>query len=736
MWKEVFNGETAVDRYSSPCFAGGDDSRKSRRVSAASDDSFDASSYVHVDSKLNSKMPKCLLSEENNEKIMENHFTKTKSDSASAVTTKSGKRVIRKRLSISEFNASRLRVNLNNNSNANSSRSKTKELQNSSSSDNDTLPKTKKRNTDVLSAKIQHLMFEMKRLRQLDRDILRQFLIINDTIEEQKWMVEEKQEAIKRCLSEEGEDPVTVNFDLVPEVPEEQEDDEESIQSVLSRQSSQTEIFRDTPPEKKQETTDTDTKHITKDSDLVSTSSDSALSMSGGSSTLSSTTSLPVSNRSSSPPTSNLSTTSASSSYIDAMEMKCKANEIISTARTEPPQRLELDFEGEDIEGYYRMHGSDIKRGSYPLPRQSQSFDAGYSSRSHTYDDYALDSAYSTRRGSTDSDSRDAAEYAMIARGSSSSRSYAGPFRTDEYHTRQLPRSVSVKESLGPSYRVQRICVRPDGSSDQHRGSNGIRRSSSVNERGSASQRLLQHPMHQRHLARLSINRAQTSLSFIPIAEQEPDVVTENGRLLSNNFDHNSYGDSNRRSNTSQQEITRQKQHNKKGTRQCPPVIRNASAAGSAGSYTSSSRTSSSSLTSSSSNSSMSSPTKYNTNEADRYYSRPPVSQEPVWVQRNPTPAQPNNYTAKSHSNQAFSAPLQVHKHRRNQATQKYPDPALDKHSRAKPSKHIILKSSAGHRTNQEKNRVLTVSLKPKSAKGTNDAVYNWIQTQDDITYL
>lgn len=150
-------------RFLAPFSAEGMDTAASRRVSAASDDSFDASSYVHVDNKLNNKMPKCLFSCGSVGQALENHFTKTSIAPAGSSVTKSGKRVIRKRLSMSEFKASRLKANINNNSNAASRklRKNEGEVLNSSSSDNDTLPKTKKRNTDVLSAKIQHLLFEM-----------------------------------------------------------------------------------------------------------------------------------------------------------------------------------------------------------------------------------------------------------------------------------------------------------------------------------------------------------------------------------------------------------------------------------------------------------------------------------------------------------------------------------------------------------------------------------------------
>lgn len=163
MWNESLVSGNSQGRLLAPNSADSMDSPASRRVSAASDDSFDASSYVHVDNKLNNKMPKCLISCDTGEKALENHFTKTSTAPTGSGVTKSGKRVIRKRLSVSEFRASRLKANINNNSNTATRKLRNNEgdILNSSSSDNDTLPKTKKRNTDVLSAKIQHLLFEM-----------------------------------------------------------------------------------------------------------------------------------------------------------------------------------------------------------------------------------------------------------------------------------------------------------------------------------------------------------------------------------------------------------------------------------------------------------------------------------------------------------------------------------------------------------------------------------------------
>ncbi|XP_039263532.2 uncharacterized protein LOC120339464 [Styela clava] len=730
MWKEAFDGEP-VTGMSATYYAEDGDSYGSRRVSAASDDSFDASSYVHVDSKLSLKMPKCILNDENVEPNVNNHFTNCTDNNANHDVTKSGKKIIRKRLSVSQFNASRLK-NLNNNNSKNNN-----DLSSSSSSDSDTLPKPEKKNKDVLSAKIQHLLFGMKQLRQLDRDILRKFLVINDRIEEQRWMVEEKQEAIKRSLSEEGQDPVTVNFDLVPEiVPEEQEDDEESIQSVLSRQNSSCEVFDnddtlpadDTPVN--QEPPIVASKKCL-DSDLVSTSSDSALSMSGASSTLSSTTSLPVSNRSSSPPSSNISNASTGSSSLDKASQKSERTTTLRQTDCNHPATLrqtdysiEEDFAG-DIEGYYRMHGSSMKRGSYPFPRQTQSFNAGvYQNSTKHYDDGMIhnSSGYSTRRGSNGSDSRDAAEYALAVRKSIINRSYSGPFRSssDAY---QKPRPRSASSNLEPQdirNRAKRISVRPDGTHDALP-SVPNRRPYSANDKKSAAYRLLQHPSHKRHIARMNVGNQLQNLAFVPIAEQEPDIMYENGRLYSNDSDAGTKFEIERRDYQNLIDVSRQRQP-LRSTRQCPPVVRKPSAAGSAGSLTSSSsRTSSSSLTSSSSSSSLHSPTKFVMNEADSY-SRP--VQEPVWVQRRRHTVQSNEYIAIPHS-KAF--PASYAPKYSNQGAHNLPEP-----TQTRPVPKIRSKS---YHTKTETDRVLTVSYKPTN-KGSNQAVYNWIQTQDDVTYL
>lgn len=720
MWKEAFDGET-VDRMPTSYFAEDGDSPVSRRVSAASDDSFDASSYIHVDSKLNSKMPKCLLNDENSEPNVGNHFTRTADKKGSNDVTKSGKRIIRKRLSVTQFNARLKNLNNNNSKNMNNN-----DLSTSSSSDSDTLPKPEKKSTDVLSAKIQHLVFEMKRLRQLDRDILRKFLVINDTIDEQRWMVEEKQEAIKRSLSEEGEDPVVVNFDFVPEIVPEEHDDEESIQSVLSRQNSSCEVFdndetlpADETPVNSEPSIPASKKSL--DSDLVSTSSDSALSMSGASSTLSSTTSIPVSNRSTSPPSSNVSNASTGSSSLD----KTSENSTMTVpSQSNCTYSNESDF-AEDIEGYYRMHGASMKRGSYPFPRQTQSFNAGsYHNTTKHYDDGVLGSSYSTRRGSNDSDSREAAEYARAVRRSIINRSYTGPFRSSsDVHQKPRPRSASSSQEPFDTrnHAAKRISVRPDGTVEAPVGIPS-RRPYLANDKTSAAYRLLQHPSHQRHLARTNIGRQFPHLAFVPIAEQEPDIMYENGRLYSNDSDNGTKFDSERRDYQNRVDVSTQRQTTVRSTRQCPPVIRKPSAAGSAGSLTSSSsRTSSSSLTSSASSSSLHSPTKFVINEADSY-SRP--VQEPVWVQRRRHTVQANEYIAIPH-NRAFPASY-VPKYYNHGA-----------HNLPEPEKSIrpVPKSRSKIYTKTEKDRVLTVSYKPTN-KGANEAVYNWIQTQDDVTYL
>lgn len=540
-----------------------------------------------------------------------------------------------------------------------------------------------------------------KRLRQMDRDILRQFLIINDTIEEQKWMMEEKQEAIKLSLSEEGEDPV--NFDSVQEAAEERDDDIAPTSSQHNTKASN----QNSPPNDVR-IAKNDSKIIGKDSDLVSTSSDSALSMTGESSTLSSTTSLPISNRSTSPTTSNLSTTSASSSYVDNIDGK-------ATSRTEPIRRFEHELEGDDVEGYFRMNGHAMKRGSYPFPRQSQSFDMSYTGgRGQTYDDNTLDSAYSTRRGSTDSDSRDPAEYGMAVRRGGVNRSYETQYRSDGYQARAVPRSNSVRGPNDMRNNVTRISVRPDGTVDnQNKRNNGIRRVRS--ER--TPDRQFPNSGSQRHLAKFNITRQVASLSFVPIAEQEPDVMLENGRFYSP-----------KQNTRSPSKVRQDHYRHMNPSRGLDPTMRNHLPE----QVTNYSRASPlSPPRSSSSHSSILSQSNYVINEADQYTSHGSKCNEPVWVPQFPGSVKKDNHYGGTGHYQSLLA-HQSYSFHRNHFGGTYTDHYNEK-SRGKYTQRVPTNCTPEYRDNLQNQRV---SRSTSNSKGSAQAVYQWIQTQDDVTYL
>lgn len=175
MWKEAFGDEDDMARVPQGCYADEESPYSSRRVSTISNDSFDASSYVHVDSKLKTKMPESLLDMNDTDKEISNHFERLPDNANNNDSkTKNGKRVIRKRLSISQFRAStRVKRNENNSNNNSNSSDKvpsadgketgTTDSNGNSCSNlsNSNSTKKEKQSKDVLSAKIQHLLFEM-----------------------------------------------------------------------------------------------------------------------------------------------------------------------------------------------------------------------------------------------------------------------------------------------------------------------------------------------------------------------------------------------------------------------------------------------------------------------------------------------------------------------------------------------------------------------------------------------
>ncbi|CAK8676227.1 uncharacterized protein LOC143460350 isoform X2 [Clavelina lepadiformis] len=63
-----------------------------------------------------------------------------------------------------------------------------------------------------LKEKLQHLFFEMEKLRKLDRDILQKFLAINNGVDEIRWKVEEKEADFKRHLEQDEMEDVIESF--------------------------------------------------------------------------------------------------------------------------------------------------------------------------------------------------------------------------------------------------------------------------------------------------------------------------------------------------------------------------------------------------------------------------------------------------------------------------------------------------------------------------------------------
>lgn len=600
-----------------------------------------------------------------------------------------------------------------------------------------------------------------KRLRRLDRDILRKFLIINDSIEEQKWMIEEKQEAIKQNLSEEGEeDAVEIVQSFA--FPEERDDDEESIQSVLSRQNSGCGVYEDdlTVPISqndliKEQDEDEDVAPFNHPASTESemTSSESVLSISEASSTLSSTTSVSTSQKSNSPMTSNLSGSSSACSSADSNDVAHESNN--STARQ---QYLN---ENDDIESYCRMNGSSgaSRSGSYTYMARSHSInDTDRTYHYSTYSDVPLDNGYGDKRNSFSVQTKSTGhEYA--SRKDLVNRSYNGPYAHQNMYGRSAysqsrPRSASAayNDVHDIRNRVQRISVRPDGSHELAVSALGaLRRPHSATDKNSAVYRLLQHPLQQKH-ARMNIrrhhsstdnsspnnyqneqpsNRLRHNWSFVPIAEQEPDVMYDNGRLISEDSDISSKQD--RREYENLIDLSKQQQQSSRRVaahfRQCPTPRRKASAAGSAGSLTStSSRTSSSSLASSGSSTSLHSPTKFMTNEADRHHLQSDSrNEQSVWVPRKASP-QDNEYIAIPY-NKSFPAPFSVSKYHdaRRGGAHNLPGPEYS----SRPSTKRVVPSY--YQTPRD--NVPIVSYKPGKTS-SKEAVYNWIQTQDDITYL
>uniref|UniRef100_H2Z4X2 Uncharacterized protein n=1 Tax=Ciona savignyi TaxID=51511 RepID=H2Z4X2_CIOSA len=176
MWKESDYSQKDNDSAigDSENYSTGEESTHSRRKSSSDEMEADAlDMYSRLNAKLGIKVPDCLYKEpeesiENCARILKQNLEKP--------TTKAP-RVIR------VVPASVAMANTNGNNKKSEDLSATKDK-------------------SSMNLKLHYLLREMKKLRELDKEILDQCLRVNDSIDEVKWIMEEREADLKRCMED------------------------------------------------------------------------------------------------------------------------------------------------------------------------------------------------------------------------------------------------------------------------------------------------------------------------------------------------------------------------------------------------------------------------------------------------------------------------------------------------------------------------------------------------------
>nr|XP_002127879.1 uncharacterized protein LOC100185720 [Ciona intestinalis] len=184
MWKEKeselqnkCDNDSAIG--DSESYSAGEESSHSRRKSSSDEMETDTMDmYGHLNAKLGTKVPGCLCKEagdsiESCSKIFKESLAKQAAKTPRVI------RVVPASVALA-------------NTNGNNKKSE------------DFSPRKDKSD---MALKLQYLLHEMKKLRELDREILHQFLRVNDTVDEVKWLMDEREADLKRIM----EDDVTSN---------------------------------------------------------------------------------------------------------------------------------------------------------------------------------------------------------------------------------------------------------------------------------------------------------------------------------------------------------------------------------------------------------------------------------------------------------------------------------------------------------------------------------------------
>nr|CAB3262951.1 uncharacterized protein LOC100185720 [Phallusia mammillata] len=194
MWKESeFSSKRDDDSAigDSPNNSAGEESINSRRKSSTSDDLEDERdlAFNNLNQKLGIKVPSCLLrnAEESPERCKSvNGITPTKSTKAKRVIKVLPANAVLAPKTDLEKQAARTKKSPSMDSNS---------------------------GTEVFQAKLHHLLFEMKQLRELDSDILRKFVRLNDCIDDMRWQLEQREADLKRSM--EQDDVITIQDDVM-----------------------------------------------------------------------------------------------------------------------------------------------------------------------------------------------------------------------------------------------------------------------------------------------------------------------------------------------------------------------------------------------------------------------------------------------------------------------------------------------------------------------------------------